>query len=192
MADSEPLGSRFVGDGAVKPEAMADQAKDAPYKDEYCCVTVVSGQLARNNPAAAAKVTRACSRGPSGSSDNQQAASELSVAKKYIPSSPNIKEINTQALLKLNYTPGVAKCRKSVDEAAEDMKRAGLLKPTTDPKELAKKAWLDLDGVTDEWVNGLKVEKAAAGRPALLSPADFAALFTGRKSCCGACCCIGE
>jgi NitT/TauT family transport system substrate-binding protein len=72
------------------------------------------------------------------------------------------------------------------------MKRAGLLKPATDPQELAKKVWLDLDGVTEEWVNGLKVEKTAAARPALLNPVEFAALFAGRKSCCGACCCIGE
>ena len=191
VADAEPLGSRFIGDGAVKAEAVADQQRDAPYKDEYCCVTVVSGQLARTNPAAAAKVTRALFKGAKWVGENQKAASEMSVDKDFIPSSPNIKEINTQALLKLNYTPGVSKCRKSVDDAAEDMQKAGLLKPDTDPKALAKKAWLDLDGVTDEWVNNLKVEKAAAGRPAMLSPVDLAALFTGRKSCCGACCCLG-
>jgi NitT/TauT family transport system substrate-binding protein len=192
VADSEPLGSRFIGDGVVKETAVADQAKDDPYKEEYCCVTVVSGQLARNNPAAAAKVTRALLRGAKWVGENVEAASDLSVEKGFIPSSPNIKKINTQALLKLNYTPGVSKCRKSLDLAAEDMKRAGLLKPETDAKALAQKVWLDLDGVNDEWVNGLKVEKAAAGRPALLTPVEFAALFNGRKSCCGACCCIGE
>ena len=191
VADSEPLGSRFIGDGVVKEEAIADQERDAPYKDEYCCVSVVSGRLARDNPAAAAKVTRALLRAAKWVNENQKEASELSVAGNYIPSSPNIKEINTQALLKLTYLPGVAQCRKSVDDAAADMKRAGLLKEDTDPADLAKKIWLDLDGVTDEWINGLKVEKTAA-RPALLSPADFAALFVGRKSCCGCCCCVGE
>ena len=65
--------------------------------------------------------------------------------------------------------------------------------PATDPAELAKRAWLDLDGVTDEWIKGLKVETVAGGgRPALLDPAGFAALFDGRKSCCGGCCCVGE
>jgi NitT/TauT family transport system substrate-binding protein len=192
VADSEPLGSRFVGDKVVKATPVADQAEDEPYKDEYCCVVVVSGQLARNNPTAAAKVTRALLKGAKWVSENPQAASDLSIEKKFVPSSPNIKVINAQALLKLNYTPGVSKCRKSLDEAAADMKRAGLLKPATDAQELAKKAWLDLDGVTDEWVNSLKVEKTAAARPALLNPVDFAALFTGGKSCCGACCCIGE
>jgi NitT/TauT family transport system substrate-binding protein len=194
VADSEPLGTRFIGDGVVKEEAVADQEKDAPYKDEYCCVAVVSGQLARNNPAAAAKVTRALLKAAKWVGENQKAASALSVDKEkhYVPSSPNIEEINTQALLKLNYTPGVSKCLESVKAAAEDMKRAGLLKAETDPKALAQKAWLDLDGVTDDWVNGLKVEKAAAGRPVPMNPVEFAALFGGRPACCGHCCCIGE
>ncbi len=171
VADSEPLGSRFIGDKVVKPEPVADQAEDEPYKSEYCCVVVVvSGRSqARNNPAAAAKVTRALLKGAKWVSDNPQAASDLSIENKFVPSSPNIKVINAQALLKLNYTPGVSKCRKSLDEAAADMKRAGLLKPATDPQELAKKAWLDLDGVTDEWVNGLKVEEDGRPRAARLA-----------------------
>ncbi len=191
VADAEPLGTRFIGDGVVKPDAVADQERDNPYKDEYCCVTVVSERLAREDPAAAAKVTRAMLKGAKWVSENQKAASELSVDKEYVPSSPNIKEINTQALLKLDYTPGVSKCRKSLDEAAADMKRAGLLQAETDPKALAQKAWIDLDGVTDEWLDGLKVEKTAAGPAVLLNPVEFAALFGGR-SCCGHCCCIGE
>ena len=191
VATAEPLGSRMIGDNIVEEKAIADQELDAPYKDEYCCVSVVSGRLARENPAAAAKVTRALLKAARWVGQNQEAAAELSVDKGYVPSSPNIKKINTQALLKLNYTPGVSKCRDNLATAAADMKKAGLLKPTTDPADLAKRAWIDLDGVTDDWLNGLKVE-AAAGRPALLSPAEFAALFAGQKSCCGHCCCIGE
>jgi NitT/TauT family transport system substrate-binding protein len=188
VADSDPIGTILLGKGLVR--TIADQAEDAPYKDEYCCAAVVSGKLAKNNPAAAAKVTRALLKGAKWVKENTKLAAELSVDKSYLASS---KEINIQALSKLNYDPGVSKCRKSIDQAATEMQKAGLLKPTTDPATLAKRAWLDLDGVTDEWLDGLKVEKVADGaRPALLSPAAFAALFDGRKSCCGACCCIGE
>ena len=115
-------------------------------------------------------MTRALLRGAKWVKENPKEASELSVEKQFVPSGKNILEINTQALLKLDYTPGVKRCRESVDEAAADMKRAGLLKPQTDPAALAKKIWLDLDGVTDDWINGLKVEKTAAVRPALLDP----------------------
>jgi NitT/TauT family transport system substrate-binding protein len=47
-----------------------------------------------------------------------------------------------------------------------------------------KQAWLDLEGVSDEWVKGLKVEKVAGGgRPQLLPPAGFAALLSNAKDC---------
>jgi NitT/TauT family transport system substrate-binding protein len=187
LATSDPIGTILLGKKQVK--TIADQAEDDPYKDEYCCAAVVSGKLSRDNPKAAAQVTRALLKGAKWVNENPGAAAKMSVEKKYIASTV---EINTQALSKLNYIPGVARCRKSVDQAAAEMKEAGLLEPKTDPAALAKRAWLDLDGVTDEWINGLKIEKVAnGGRPKLLDPAGFAALFEGRKVCCN-CCCLTE
>jgi NitT/TauT family transport system substrate-binding protein len=187
VCTSDPIGTILLGKGLVK--TVADQAVDAPYKDEYCCAAVVSGKLARENPAAAAKVTRALLKGAKWVHENPAAAAKLGVEKKYIAAS---EEINAQALSKLRYIPAVARCRQSVEDAAKEMKAAGLLKPTTDPAELAKRAWLDLDGVTDEWVNDLKVEKVADGGPVqLLPPAQFAALFEVKKDCTCCCrCCI--
>src|ERR1700687_649475 len=123
--------------------------------------------------------------------ENPKAAADVGVEKKYVAASA---EINAQALTKLNYIPGIARCRKSIDQAADEMKKAGLLKPTTDPAALSKRAWLDLDGVTDEWIAGLKVEKVAnGGRPKLLDPASFAALFDANKDCtCCSRCCLDE
>jgi NitT/TauT family transport system substrate-binding protein len=187
VATSDPIGTILIGKKLTK--ILADQAADEPYKDEYCCAAVVSGKLARENPQAAAKVTRALLKGARWVNENPTAAANISVEKQYVASTA---EINGQALSHLNYIPGVSRCRTSVFQAAKDMKKAGLLKDETDPEELAKRAWLDLDGVTDEWVNNLKVEKVAGGgRPKLLDPAAFAALFEGRKLCCN-CCCVTE
>ena len=55
------LGSILAAQANVR--TIADQAVDAPYRDEYCCATVVSGKFAANNPAGAAKVTRALLKG---------------------------------------------------------------------------------------------------------------------------------
>ncbi len=185
VATSDPIGTILIGKGLVR--TIADQAVDAPYADEYCCVAVVSGKLLERDRAAAAKVTRALLKGAKWVGENPGAAAKLSVEKKYTAASV---EINTQALSKLKYEPGVAKCKQSIDRAAQEMKEAGLLQPTTDPAALAKRAWLDLDGVTDEWVNGLQIEKVPGGaRARLLDPRGFAALFEGRKHCC-ACCCL--
>jgi NitT/TauT family transport system substrate-binding protein len=186
LATSDPIGTILLGKGTVK--TIADQAKDDPYKDEYCCAAVVSGKLAKQNPAAAAKVTRALLKGAKWVNENPTAAAKLSVEKKYIASTV---EINSQALSKLDYIPAVARCKQSIDQAALEMKQAGLLKPSTDPAALAKRAWIDLEGVTDEWIANLKVEKVAnGGRQKLLEPAGFAALFEGRKGCLDSCCIV--
>jgi NitT/TauT family transport system substrate-binding protein len=186
VATSDPIGTILIGKGLVT--TIADQATDAPYSDEYCCAAVVSGKLAKENPAAAAKVTKALLKGASWVGENPAASANMAVEKKYIAASA---EINTQAISKLKYVPGVAKCRTSIDQAAAEMKKAGLLKASTDPEALAKRAWLDLDGVTDQWAMNIRVEKVDRVRPALLNPVAFAALFDGRKACC-ACCCLSE
>jgi NitT/TauT family transport system substrate-binding protein len=187
VCTSDPIGTILLGKGLVK--TIADQAVDAPYRDEYCCAAVVSGKLARENPAAAAKVTRALLKAAKWVNENPTAAAHLAVEKKYVGASA---EINSQALSKLRYIPGVARCRQSINDAAKEMQQAGLLKPSTDPVELAKRAWLDLDGVTDEWVEGVKVEKVAdGGRARLLDPVAFVALFEANKECTCCCkCCI--
>jgi NitT/TauT family transport system substrate-binding protein len=187
LTTTDPIGTILIGKGQVR--VLADQAKDAPYAEEYCCATVVSGKLAKKNPVAAAKVTRAMLKGAKWVEENPKAAAELAVEKSYISASA---EINTQALAKLKYVPGVSKCKRSVEQAAEDMKRARLLKDSTDPVALAKRAWIDLEGVTDEWTVALKVDRVeGGGRPVLLSADRFAALFDHEKACC-ACCCVKD
>jgi NitT/TauT family transport system substrate-binding protein len=160
VCDSEPIGS--ILEAQKKVRTIADQAVDAGYRDEYCCAAVVSGSFAKRDPAGAAGVTRAFLKGAQWVQENPTAAAELSVEKKYIAASA---ELNAHALAKLKYTPGVSRCRDSVLSAAQEMKAIGLLNPSTDPAELARRAWLDLDGVSDDWIKGLKVERVAGGGP---------------------------
>ncbi len=186
VCTADPIGTILLAKGLVT--TLADQATDEPYRDEYCCAVVVSGKFARENPTAAAKVTRALLKSARWVEENPTAAANLAVEKQYLTSSV---EINAQAIAHLKYLPGVSRCRQSVEQAAKEMKQAGLLKESTDPEALARRAWLDLDGVTDEWVNALKVEKVAeGGRPRLLSPPEFLARFeaNGDCLCCNRCC----
>jgi NitT/TauT family transport system substrate-binding protein len=159
VANSEPIGSILEAQGKIK--TIVDQAVDAPYKDEYCCATVVSGKFAKHDPAGAAKVTRALMKGARWVHENPAAAARLSVESKYIASSV---ELNAVAIAKLHYMPGVDRCRESVGLAAAEMKVAGLLNPSTDPAELAERAWLSLEGVSDQWIQELNVEKVAESR----------------------------
>jgi NitT/TauT family transport system substrate-binding protein len=184
VTDSEPIGSILLAQRKVR--TIADSAVDLPYRDEYCCATVVSGAFAKRDPKSAAKVTRALLKGALWVDENPSAAARMSVDKKYIAASP---EINAHAISHLNYMPGVSRCRDSVLLAAQEMKAIGLLNPSTEPAELARKAWLDLDGVSDEWIKGLKVEHVAdGGPPPPLDESAIATLLAAGNFSYGSCC----
>src|ERR1017187_4359599 len=93
VADSEPIGTLLLADG--KARNVADQAADAPYKDEYCCAVIVNGKFLANNPKAAAAATRALLKGAKWVEANPAAAAKLSVENKYLASNP---ELNTVAI----------------------------------------------------------------------------------------------
>jgi NitT/TauT family transport system substrate-binding protein len=85
----------------------------------------------------------------------------LSVEKKYLASNP---ELNTVAISHLRYVPSVSGADAAVKSAAAEMKVAGMLSPTTDVAALAQRAFAHLDGVSDEWLQNLNVEKVAGGQ----------------------------
>src|SRR5436305_13170923 len=159
VADSEPIGSLLLADGKVRN--VADQAADMPYKDEYCCAVIVNGKYLAAHPKESAAATRALLKGAKWVETNPAAAARLSVEKKYLGSSP---ELNTVAISHLRYVPSVSGADNAVKSAAAEMKVAGMLSPSTDVAALARKAFVHLDGVTDEWINNLSIEKVAGGQ----------------------------
>ena len=159
IADSEPIGTLLLAGGKVRN--IADQAKDAPYKDEYCCAVIANGKWLTANPKAAAAATRALLKGAKWVQTNPRAAARMSVEKKYLASNP---ELNTTAIGNLKYIPSVSGAEKAVASAGAEMKTAGMLAATTDVPALVRKAFAHLDGVSDEWIQTLKVETIADGQ----------------------------
>ena len=184
VADSEPIGSLLIAEGKVRN--VADQAKDPPYKDEYCCAVIVNGKFLATSPKTAAAATRALLKAAKWVEANPAAAARLSVEKKYLASNP---ELNTVAISHLRYVPSVSGAEAAVNSAAAEMKIAGMLSPSTDIPNLAKRAFAHLDGVSDEWLQNLQVERVAGGQV----PPDqdirlFAELILSdtEESCCKA------
>jgi NitT/TauT family transport system substrate-binding protein len=159
VADSEPIGSLLLAQGQVRN--IADQAADVPYKDEYCCGVIVNGKFLTKNPKAAAGATRALLKGAKWVEANPAAAARLSVEKKYLGSTP---ELNTVAISHLRYVPSVSGADEAVRSAAAEMKTAGMLSASTDVPKLAERAFAQLEGVSDEWLNTLEVERVAGGQ----------------------------
>jgi NitT/TauT family transport system substrate-binding protein len=183
IATSDPIGTILLGAGKVR--TMADQAVDPPYCDEYCCAAVVSGKLARENPQLAAKATRALLKAAKWTYKNPAAAAKISVENKYTAAS---LDINAQALSKLKYQPAVARCKTSVDAAAHEMQKVGLLKDNFDAGLAVTRAWTDLDTVSDSWIDTVQVGLVPGGGvPPPLPQSTYLALCKDRafpRTCC--------
>src|SRR5207245_10185373 len=132
VANSEPISSLLLADGKVRN--IADQAADAPYKDEYCCAVLVNGKYLARNPKASAAATRALLKAAKWVEANPAAAARLSVEKKYLASNP---ELNTVAISHLRYVPSVTGADEAVTSAAADMKIDGMLSPSPTVAKLA-------------------------------------------------------
>src|SRR4051794_29552786 len=159
VADSEPIGSLLLADGKVRN--VADQATDEPYSQEYCCAVLVNGKFLAKNPKASAAATRALLKAAKWVESNPAAAAKISVEKKYLASTV---EQNAIAISNLRYVPSVSGAETAVKLASAEMKRAGMLSASTDVDDLAKRAFVHLDGVSDEWLNSVQVEKLAGGQ----------------------------
>src|SRR5881296_3733098 len=159
VADSEPIGSMLVAQGKVRN--IADQAADMPYASEYCCAVLVNGKFLARNPKASAAATRALLRAAKWVEANPAAAARLSVEAKYLASTV---DQNTVAISHLRYVPSVSGAATAVRLASAEMKTAGMLSPSTDVDALAKRAFVHLDGVSDEWLKSLPIEKIAGGQ----------------------------
>jgi len=159
VANAEPIGSLLIAEGKVRN--IADQMMDEPYNKEYCCEVIANGKWVDANPKRAAAATRALLKGAKWVETNPKTAAALAVEKKYLASTP---ELNTVALSRLRYIPAVKIAEESLHTAAREMKTAKMLSPDTDTDALVKRAFMRLDGITDEWVNGLQVERVAGGQ----------------------------
>jgi NitT/TauT family transport system substrate-binding protein len=186
VADSEPIGTLLLSSGKVKN--VADQAVDEPFASEYCCAVVANGKFVSDNPKAAAAATRAILKAAKWVEANPRAAATMAVEKKYIASTP---ELNTVAISHLRYEPSISGGEKAVHSAALAMQQVKMLSASTDIDELTHRAFAHLDGVTDDWLKSVQVEKLADGQ---LLPDENARLLvelathapTTVRSCCDA------
>ncbi|PYI72746.1 MAG: hypothetical protein DMF02_02875, partial [Verrucomicrobia bacterium] len=182
VADAEPIGSLLIAEGKVRN--VADQIMDAPYKDEYCCEVIANGKWVDANPDTAARATRALLKGAKWVETNPKAAAVLAVEKKYLAST---SELNTVALARLRYIPSVQLAEESLHAASREMKTAKMLSPDTDTEALAKRAFMHLPGITDEWIKTLEVEKIAGAQ---VSPDEDIRLIAAliQKDTADSCC----
>jgi sulfonate transport system substrate-binding protein len=161
VANAEPIGTLLIAEGIARNVEGMDETTDLPYANEYCCELIANGKWIDANPDTAARATRAILRGAVWVQANPKAAAQLAVDKKYLASTV---ELNTIALSRLKYIPSVTLAEQTLHTAAKEMREAKMLSPDTDTEALAKRSFQHLDGVTDEWIKSVQVEKVKGGQ----------------------------
>lgn len=142
IALADPIAQIIVDKGKAK--SLLNSAKTVPFNQEYCCLVVVNGKLAKKDPETAAAITRAILKAARWVSANTKEAARISVEKKYVAGNP---ELNAKIMSGYHYIPSVKGGQQAIIVAAKEMQEAGILNKSTDVNQLAKIAFLPLKGV---------------------------------------------
>src|SRR6516164_228448 len=151
---ADPTGELLLSEGFARD--IVNSSTDAPYKDEYCCLVVVSGQLIKSDPDTAARLTRAILKATKWVSSNPQSAAEICVENKYLNGTV---ELNARILAQLNYVPSVKGGAEATRTAASAMQKAGILDVSTDLNALVDRAFVRLPTLDDSWLQSVQVEQ---------------------------------
>jgi NitT/TauT family transport system substrate-binding protein len=111
------------------------------HKNEFCCVTALNGDLVKKDPATAAAIVRAWSRGSTWVGQNIPAAAQIEVDHKYLAAP---KDLLVKLLQQYTWKPGAADLAAQLEKGAIAFKGTGYLDSGTDPKALAKLAYAEL------------------------------------------------
>lgn len=142
IALPDPNAQMIIDNGNAR--SFLNMALDEPFKSEYCCLVVVTGKVAGEDPDTAAAITRAILKGAKWVAANPLEAAKIEAEKGYVPGSA---EVNGKTLAYYNYVPSVENGQKALQLAAKGMKDIGILDKTTNTDELAKNLFLKLPGI---------------------------------------------
>ncbi|HEY3376306.1 MAG TPA: ABC transporter substrate-binding protein [Armatimonadota bacterium] len=144
---ADPFGELAVQHGQAR--VLVNQAKDPAWKNQYCCLVLINGKLAKRDPQTAAAITRALLNAALWVRDNPEGAAKIEVEGNYVPSK-NV-ELLAGLLKSYNYTPSVNGGYNAVLNSAKQCKTAGILDDATDPTRLAKAVFLRLPGIPKQF-----------------------------------------
>lgn len=128
--------------------AIIDTTADDDYKDEYCCLSFVTTNLAENYPELAAKYTRAVMKAAKWIEENSEEAAKIQLEKNYVTGE---LEFNAAILESYNYIPSVSGGYDALTKSVEELQAIGIIRKETDAQALIDNSFVRLDGVEDTY-----------------------------------------
>jgi NitT/TauT family transport system substrate-binding protein len=119
---------------------LLSNGHDEPFKSGYCCYSVISGKLAKEDPEKAAAITRALLKAADWVGRNAHETAEIETNKKYVPADV---ATNEALLADYHWKPGVKTAQESAKFFIKYQKELGILDSSTDETELYNRAFFE-------------------------------------------------
>lgn len=132
----DPAASQALKTGSFV--SILNIAHDEPYASGYCCYTVISGRLAKEDPETAAALTRALLKASEWVGQNTKEAGTIVYNSKAVAAEEDLIQ---ELVGSYTWKPGVLSAEESIKFFIKEQIDQGVLEPSTDPDELFEKAF---------------------------------------------------
>ena len=140
----DPIATK--GELAYGFKKILDTGTDEKFRNEYCCQQFVTHKLLRENPEGAAAVTRALQKASAFVEAEPRAAAQLQIENNLVAGD---LDFNAALLEELNFIPSRSLGKKTFDNAARQLQKAGILKSSTNIEKYIEQSYIELFGVPD-------------------------------------------
>ncbi len=144
IANGDPQASIAEKEYNLRP--IIDTATDDEYKDEYCCISFVTGKLAQEHPELADKFTTAIMKASQWVEENKDETAKIQVEKEWVSGDP---EFNASVLKNYSYKPSVNGGYEALKVTVPDLQAIGLINKDRDPEEFIDSIVYKSDNLKD-------------------------------------------
>lgn len=129
-------------------KAIIDTTTDEEYKDEYCCLSFVTTELAQNHPELAAKYTRAVMKAARWIEEHPEETAQIQIEHNYVSGDA---AFNAAILDSYNFAPSVSGGYDALAKSVTQLQAIGIIRPETDAQALIDNSFISLDEVEDTY-----------------------------------------
>ncbi len=145
IANGDPQASLSEKEYNLRP--IIDTATDDEYKNEYCCISFVTGDIAKNHPEIADKFTRAIMKASQWVEENKEETAKIQIEKEWVAGDASF---NASVLSNYSYKPSVNGGYEALQITVPDLQAIGLINADRDPQEFIDSITYKSDNLSDE------------------------------------------
>lgn len=145
IANGDPQASIAEKEYNLRP--IIDTASDEEYKNEYCCISFVTGQIAEEHPEIVEKFTRALMKSSQWVENNKDEVAQIQIEKNWVAGDA---DFNASVLKNYSYKPSINGGYEALKITVPDLQAIGLINKDRDANDFIESITYHFDNLTDE------------------------------------------